>query len=568
MAHKHLATRRKYDRERKRRWRAEKKREEKAAAGVLSDKYNPPAPAAADFPDPIDWIQATLIVPSGPLRGQPFTLGDWQQEFISAALADGIYEAGLSCGRKNGKSALIAALLLWFLCGPLSRPDWRGRCVSIGARFALELRTAVCDTARISDLEVTERKAPYPGRVIGSNGSEVEFFSCEKGTGNSVGSDLAIIDEAGLLEDKYRSLWNSMLQSISGRDGKLVAISVQGDSAMFGELRERRNQPGVIFHEYATAPSDDPMDPATWHAANPGLKTGIKSINYMEHAARRAASSSTDLSDFRIYDLNAPGRPDRILLVPMHAWTQVVNSEPRQPAGPVIVGLDLGGSSSMTAAAIFYVDTGLLKTMASLPGIPDLKDRGEADNVADRYEKMRERGELLTYEDFRVTPLRPFLREVSAQVGDNQVICCVADRYRDAELRQALQEAELTWTPIFRGTGWRDASADVRAFQRGVIGQTIYHAPSLLMESAIMESALAIDPAGNEKLDKARSKGRIDAASASVLALGEAERYARPGPDGAMLVTMASHEPPRSISAPRLVCSPPAGTGPLRLPLQ
>ena len=41
-----------------------------------------------------------------------------------------------------------------------------------------------------------------------------------------------------------------------------------------------------------------------------------------------------------------------------------------------------------------------------------------------------------------------------------------------------------------------------------------------------MESALAIDPAGNEKLDKARSKGRIDAASASVLALGEAERYA------------------------------------------
>ena len=114
----------------------------------------------------------------------------------------------------------------------------------------------------------------------------------------------------------------------------LSPYPLQGDSAMFGELRERRNQPGVIFHEYATAPSDDPMDPATWHAANPGLKTGIKSINYMEHAARRAASSSTDLSDFRIYDLNAPGRPDRILLVPMHAWTQVVNSEPRQPAGP------------------------------------------------------------------------------------------------------------------------------------------------------------------------------------------------------------------------------------------
>ena len=53
--------------------------------------------------------------------------------------------------------------------------------------------------------------------------------------------------------------------------------------------------------------------------------------------------------------------------------------------------------------------------------------------------------------------------------------------------------------------------------------------PSLLLRSAFSDAITLIDPAGNAKLAKGRSLGRIDAAAASVLAVAEgARRMGRP----------------------------------------
>ena len=54
--------------------------------------------------------------------------------------------------------------------------------------------------------------------------------------------------------------------------------------------------------------------------------------------------------------------------------------------------------------------------------------------------------------------------------------------------------------------------------------------PSLLLRSAFAETVTLRDPANSLKLAKARSKGRIDAAAATVLAVAEGARMlARPG---------------------------------------
>ncbi len=53
--------------------------------------------------------------------------------------------------------------------------------------------------------------------------------------------------------------------------------------------------------------------------------------------------------------------------------------------------------------------------------------------------------------------------------------------------------------------------------------------PSLLLRSAFAEAITLIDPAGNHKLAKGRSLGRIDAAAATVIAVAEGARIvARP----------------------------------------
>jgi len=66
------------------------------------------------------WIERVCFVPEGAHVGEPVRLLEWQKEFIEL-----IYDnpattrrAILSIPRKNGKTTLVACLLLCHLCGP------------------------------------------------------------------------------------------------------------------------------------------------------------------------------------------------------------------------------------------------------------------------------------------------------------------------------------------------------------------------------------------------------------------------------------------------------------------
>src|SRR5574343_628228 len=66
-----------------------------------------------------------LTLPDGAYVGQNVKLRAWQKEFINAVYGPQnvnglrrVREALLTMGRKNGKTALIAMLLLVHLCGP------------------------------------------------------------------------------------------------------------------------------------------------------------------------------------------------------------------------------------------------------------------------------------------------------------------------------------------------------------------------------------------------------------------------------------------------------------------
>ena len=496
----------------------------------LPNLPEPPAAAEPGAPkppagDPVAWIEQVLLVPSGPLRGRPFRLGEWQRRFIAESMAPGVREAALCVARKNGKTGLVAAIVLAHLAGPWNRPDWRGLVASLNADLAIELRNAVTMMAELSGVGVTLVKSPRPGMLYGLQGASCQFLATDRGTGHAKGADLAIIDEAGLMPESQRAVWNAMLSSTSGRDGRLMCISILGDGPMMADLRERRGDTAVCWHGYTTTMTEDPTSRATWAKANPGLQDGIKSEQYMADMARRAAASPADMAAFRAYDLNAPGAPDRLLLVTMAQW-ESAKAEPGPRGGPCTLGVDLGGSASMTAAAAYWWETGRMEVWCAFPGVPDLRARALADSVGNRYERMAEAGELWVYPGVRTTPVKLFLTDVLNALQGEEVAAIVADRYRQSEAQDVYAAADVRAPAVWRGQGWADASHDVRAFQRAVIGGKLRVGEHLAMESAIAESALAIDPAGNAKLDKARARGRIDCASAAVLATGEAERRA------------------------------------------
>ena len=290
------------------------------------------------------WAEATLKVPSGPLRGQPFRVPQWQRDWLTGALGSGIREAGLSCGRKNGKSGLVAMLVLAHLVGPLHQPEWRALVVSLTGALAAELRMAIEKTAEVSGLPLSVYRSPLPGHILGPGGTRCDILASDKATGHAVGVDLAVVDEGGLIPESGRDLWGAVYSSVSGRNGRLLAISIKGDGPMFAELGDRAGESAVFWTEYA-APEDCRLDDvAAWRAANPGLADGIKSMTYMRDAAARASASVADARLFRAHDLNQPGNPSQETLVEPGQWLACEYPEDELPPreGRVVVGFDAG----------------------------------------------------------------------------------------------------------------------------------------------------------------------------------------------------------------------------------
>lgn len=174
-----------------------------AATATVYPVPDPPVDPAKAI---AEW-SAGLVIPDGLLAGQRFTIADWQLRFLREALADGVREAGLSVGRKNGKSALVGLLLLAYLVGPLHKPGWRGIVTSVTGELAKELRHQIEAIAETNNLPVEVRRSPTPGEVIAPNRARLSFLAADKSTGHALGADLAVVDELGLIPESKRDLW-------------------------------------------------------------------------------------------------------------------------------------------------------------------------------------------------------------------------------------------------------------------------------------------------------------------------------------------------------------------------
>ena len=104
------------------------------------------------------------------------------------------------------------------------------------------------------------------------------------------------------------------------------------------------------------------------------------------------------------------------------------------------------------------------------------------------YRRCLDRGELRTWPG-RVTPAGPFLEWVAELLDGESVVLALADRYRQAEAKDALDAAGVSWPVEWRAQGsGKDGSADIRAFQRAVEGGSLRPGGSLALAAALRES--------------------------------------------------------------------------------
>ena len=524
MPYKNAELNRRRARENMRRLRATRKAEREATASLTVETIMVDDPGKTIA----DWSKRCLVVPPGhPLAGENMELPDFMTSFLSDALRPGIQEAGIWVSRKNSKSAGIAVAALAHLVGPLRRRGWRCALVSITKGKAALLRSQIEEIAKGSGIEdIRFRRSPFPGKIESEWGT-IETLSAERHEGHAAGYHVVFVDETGLLQERDRALLAGLRSSISAHRGRLIHISIRGNGIHTDELSARKDDPAVVVHEYAADANARLDDAVQWHKANPALKLGIKDMDYMRAACRRAQGNPSEARFFRAFDLNMKQDPGAEMIVGLDDWLRCVEQPEAPRIGPAFVGFDLGYVKSFTSAAAYWPETSRLECYAAVGGIPDVMTRGEGDGVGDRYERMLQAGLLRVIPGVKVTPVAPFLEWFVNHLDGVEVIGAAADRVRRAEAEQALADSGVGWEVDFRASGMGvDGIADVLAFQNAVASEQLRPAPTphLLLESAIEQSKLRFDGNGNCVLDKSSRTSRIDALSASILAVGLGER--------------------------------------------
>ena len=390
-----------------------------------------------------------LTIGQGRRAGERFELLSWQRRFLRGAFGqDG--DAALSMGRGGGKTVLVSAIACAAVDvdGPLVEPMGESLVVAssfeqglIGFRHMLHFlapsferygrggrgRFRVQDSANRASIQDKETGAMV--RVLGSDPRRL----------HGAAPRILLLDEV--------SQWlpaqvGPMIAALTTSRGK-----IPGSRALWiGTRPATSDHPfqraldghGVGFSQvHAARPDDPPFQRRTWKRANPGLDHFPDLEAVIRSEAKAAKADETALQSFKALRLNM-GCSDSVASVLLEAssWTRAeALPAPEKRSASYVLGLDLGTSAAMSAAAAYY-RSGELEAFAVFPEIPSLAERGLSDGCGDLYRRMAGRGELFQA-GRRVSDPGALLREALDRWGRPVAVVC--DRWRVAELRQALE---------------------------------------------------------------------------------------------------------------------------------
>ena len=478
---------------------------------------------------------AGLRIAQGRHAGQRFKVLRWQARFLRGALAPGVSESSLSVGRGAGKSTLIAAIGCAALDGPLMEPNAEILIVAssheqgqIIFRHILRFLDTIGESEkwRVSDTVNTSRVVNRgTGTMLTVKGSDPRRL-------HGAAPSLVICDEVaqwpGTKIDGMLSALRTSAGKIPGSRMLLIGTRPSDESHPFAVAL--RNAAYVQVH--AAQMTDPPFRRTTWLKANPGLAH----LTDLEAAIRREAKAARKdpalLQNFRALRLNlGVADVEAAYLIDVDLWETIEGEAGR--SGPCIWGIDLGTSAAQSAVAGYWPETGLLECLAAFPLEPTLEERGLRDGVGRLYRDMAKRGELHQFGQ-RATSIADLLGLALDRLGKPFLV--VADRFREAELRDALDGAGIPPAGLeTRGMGFIDGAADVRAFRRACAEGKVTPRPSLLLRSGVSEARTVSDPAGNAKLAKnaqggRRLRARDDAAAAAILAVAAGVRVSAHAP--------------------------------------
>lgn len=474
----------------------------------------------------IDFIETYCRVPEGKLVGKPMKLELFQKRFIKKVYDNpqGTNLAILSMARKNGKTALIAALVLAHVVGPEARQN--SQLVS-GARSrdqaALVFNLAVKMINMNQDLTDRARYVPSGKKIIGLRKNvEYQALAAEASTKHGLSPWLVIFDELGQVRGP-KDAFVEALETAQGAydDGLKIVISTQAptDADMLSVWIDdaiRNEDPHTVIELHAAPQEAGVSNKKAWKAANPALGK-FRSLPELERMAEKAERMPSFESSFRNLYLNQ--RVNMVsAFVSANTWKQG-NSAPQPLEGLVVYGgLDLSATTDLTALVLTGRKGGELHVHPFF-WMPE-------DTVLEATKRDRAPYDVWVKQGFlRTTPGKVIdYAFVARDIGELTANLTIAklgfDRWRMDRMKLALEAAGVVLPLHEHGQGFKDMSPALDALESDLLKGTIHHGGHPVLAMCAANAVAVPDPAGNRKLDKSKATGRIDGLVALAMAEG------------------------------------------------
>lgn len=490
----------------------------------------------------------------GEFAGKPFNLRPWQEKMIREFFGTIDAETGLrqynelylEIPRKNGKSELAAAIVIYLLLGDGEYgAEIYGAAADKGQAGLIYDVTAAMIENDSELLEIIQLRKSR--KEMGHFGSNSFYKAISKDSDNKHGFNAhgVIIDELHTFQD------NSLIEVLETSSGARrqpvrVYITTAGGERkgpcwnwhVYAKkvLEDPSLAPNLLPFIFAAEEDDDWRDPEVWKKANPALGD-FRYPREMEEFAKKAEFIPAYVQVFKQLYLNIwPKFSSRAL--DMDVWDENAGNFTCGPAIPDFLkgrdcygGLDLASVSDLNALILVFppTDDDPLFYVHCYFWLPEntVEKRSDADKVFYR-EWVKDGfivatpGDVTDYAFIRATISGPLDDKTGLRKGglieQVNLIDIGVDPFNATHLVNELTDDGVECV-LFR-QGYLSMNPAVKEVLRLMLQRKIAHGGNTVLQWMAENLVLSTDPAGNFKPDKANSSEKIDGMVGLFMAVG------------------------------------------------
>lgn len=469
---------------------------------------------------------------SGVANNKPFVLEPWQL-FIVANIVGWYWrgtgkrrfnEAYVSIARKNGKTAVFAALMIYFLLAD-GEPD---ATVLISAN-SREQATRV-------DFQMVRgflQKLDPKGKTVKAQRNQVKVAK----TTNMMyvtASDASKLDGYNIsacLVDEYHEADTSEVKDVlktamgNRRNPLQCVVTTRGfdmskpcyqlDQYAQMVLNGEKKDEALFAMIFTLDDGDDWKDPAVWPKANPNLGVTV-SRQYIESELAKAAASTSDEINYRTKLMNQWVESKTIWISDdrIAAAMEPLDFD-RFKGLPCYVGIDLAAVSDITSVTFLWVVDGryFFKVINYLPS-----DALSTKENSIRYREFEMQGDMVIFPDSNVTDYDRILDDIR-KVSDVSPIYLISyDQWNSTQM--IIQATNLGFECKPFSQSLSSFNRPTKEFERAMLQGSVTIDRNACTRWAFRNVLIKTDAHENQQIIKATNMSKIDPAVSMMMALG------------------------------------------------